>query len=152
MATLPAWSKADSAPSAGQLFARIEAQGQGRDRGPKTSPTMAIRLLAITTGQKVGHTKMTAARCASTASARTTTPRLARVSSIARADRGLDGEPEQAAERGHQADFGLAPMLLGDQEHIEIRPERAADVGQQEVDGVERERVETLCRWLISQP
>jgi hypothetical protein len=34
-------------------------------------------------------------------------------------------------------------MLLGDQEHIEIRAQRAADIGEQEVDGVERERVET---------
>ena len=36
-------------------------------------------------------------------------------------------------------------MLLGDQEHIEIRPDRAAYVGEQEVDGVERERAETLA-------
>ena len=34
-------------------------------------------------------------------------------------------------------------MLLGDQEHVEIRPEGAADVGKQEVDCVERERAET---------
>jgi hypothetical protein len=36
-------------------------------------------------------------------------------------------------------------MLLGDQEDIEIRPDRAAYVGEQEIDGVERERVETLA-------
>jgi hypothetical protein len=36
-------------------------------------------------------------------------------------------------------------MLLGDQEHIEIRPEGAAHVGEQEVDSVERQRVETLA-------
>jgi hypothetical protein len=36
-------------------------------------------------------------------------------------------------------------MLLDDQEHVEIRPQRAAHVGQQEVDGVERERVEPLA-------
>ena len=51
--------------------------------GPKTSPTTAIRLLAIITGQKLGMAKMTTAPTASTASARTITPRLARVSSIA---------------------------------------------------------------------
>ena len=61
------------------------------------------------------------------------------------ADRRLDGEPEQAADGRHQSDFGLAPMLLGDQEDIEIRPERTAHVGEQEIDGVERERVETLA-------
>ena len=42
-----------------------------------------MRLLAIATGQKLGTAKMTMAPMASTASARTITPRLARVSSIA---------------------------------------------------------------------
>ncbi len=51
--------------------------------GPKTSPTIAIALLAIATGQKVGRAKMIAAPMPSTASARTIAPRLARVSSIA---------------------------------------------------------------------
>jgi hypothetical protein len=51
--------------------------------GPKTSPRIAIKLLAIKTGQKVGHTKMMMAPIPSTASARTIAPRLARVSSIA---------------------------------------------------------------------
>jgi hypothetical protein len=36
-------------------------------------------------------------------------------------------------------------MLPGDQEHIQIRPEGAAHVGEQEVDGVQRQRVETLA-------
>jgi hypothetical protein len=35
-------------------------------------------------------------------------------------------------------------MLLGNQEHIEIRPHRAADIGEQEVDGIERKRIERL--------
>jgi len=34
-------------------------------------------------------------------------------------------------------------MLPGDQEHIEIRTEGAAHVGEQEVDGVQRQRIET---------
>jgi hypothetical protein len=36
-------------------------------------------------------------------------------------------------------------MLLGDQEHVEKRPKGAADVRQQKVDGVERERAETVA-------
>jgi hypothetical protein len=44
------------------------------------------------------------------------------------ADRRLDGKSEQAADRDDYSDFGLAPMLLGDQEHVEIRPQRAADL------------------------
>ena len=34
-------------------------------------------------------------------------------------------------------------MLLGDQEDIEIRSDRSAHVGGEEIDRVERERVET---------
>ena len=34
-------------------------------------------------------------------------------------------------------------MLLSEKEHIEIRPEGAANVGEQEVDGVERDWIET---------
>lgn len=34
-------------------------------------------------------------------------------------------------------------MLLGDQKDIQIRPGRPADIGEQEVDGIERQRVET---------
>ncbi len=44
---------------------------------------MAMSLLAIATGQNVGMAKMTMAPMASTASASTITPRLARVASIA---------------------------------------------------------------------
>ena len=34
-------------------------------------------------------------------------------------------------------------MPSRDQEHVEKRPEGAAHVGEQEVDGVQRERIET---------
>jgi hypothetical protein len=54
-----------------------------------------------------------------------------------RADRGLDGEPEQAADRGYHSDIGLTPMLLGNQEDVEIRADRAAHVGREKIDGVE---------------
>ena len=36
-------------------------------------------------------------------------------------------------------------MLPGDQENIEIRPDRAADVGREEIDRIERERGEALA-------
>ena len=125
-----------------QLLARVEAQGQGRDRGAED--------IADDCHQAVGDHHRPEGRpgeddrrlrCASTASARTIDAALGAGLVDRRADRRLDGEPEQAADRRHQADFGLAPMLLGDQEHVEIRPERAAHVGEQEIDGVERERV-----------
>ena len=32
-----------------------------------------------------------------------------------------------------KADFGLAPMLLGNQKHVEIRPKRAPNVGKQKI-------------------
>jgi hypothetical protein len=34
-------------------------------------------------------------------------------------------------------------MLLGDQEDIEKRPDRASHIGREEIDRVERERIET---------
>jgi hypothetical protein len=35
-----------------------------------------------------------------------------------------------ASDRGHQSDFGLPPTLLGDQEHVEKRPEGAASASR----------------------
>jgi len=77
---------------------------------------MAIRLLAIATGQKVGQAKMDAQHC-ERGDDRTT---LGAGLVDRGADRRLDREPEQAADRRHQSDLGLAPMLLSDQEHIEV--------------------------------
>ena len=70
---------------------------------------------------------------ANTASARTMTPRLARVSSIAAPIGVWTAMPSRPLNRGHKSDFGLAPMLLGDQEDIEIRPHRAAHVGSRKL-------------------
>jgi hypothetical protein len=57
-------------------------------------------------------------------------------------DRRLHREAEQTADGRHQADFRLAPMLLGDQEDVQVRAERPADIGEQEICGVERARPE----------
>src|SRR5271163_849286 len=59
--------------------------------------------------------------------------------------------PDQAAYGGHKADCGLAPMLLGNQKHVEIRPKRAPNVGKQKINGVERERVEAPFLGSINQ-
>ncbi len=61
---------------------------------------------------------------------------------------GSDHQPEQPAEGGHQPDFGLAPVLLRDQKDVEVGAERAPDIGQQEIDGVERARPEACCPGL----
>ncbi len=135
-----------------QLIARVQAQGQRRDRRTED--------VADNCHQAVGDQDRPEARPredddgSDTQHGKRQDDRAALGAGLVDrgADRRLDGEPEQAADRGHQSDFGLAPMLLGDQEHVEIRPERAAHVGQQEVDGVERERVEAPCSWLMSQP
>jgi hypothetical protein len=52
------------------------------------------------------------------------------------ADRRLDREAKQTADGRHQADFRLAPVLLGDQEDVQVRPERPPDIGKQEIDGI----------------
>jgi hypothetical protein len=35
-------------------------------------------------------------------------------------------------------------LLLSDQKYVEIRSEPAANIGEQEIDGIERERAERL--------
>jgi hypothetical protein len=65
---------------------------------------MAIMLLAIATGQKVGQNSKRQ---------NNNSPLGARFIDRS-ADRGLNGKSEQAADSRHQSDFGLAPLLLGD--------------------------------------
>ena len=59
------------------------------------------------------------------------------------ADRRLHGETEPSAQRRDEAHLGLAPMLLRDEEDVQIGPERPAHIGEQEIDGVER--ATTFC-------
>ncbi len=66
------------------------------------------------------------------------------------ADRGLNGEPQQAARGRDQPDRLLAPMLLGDQKDVQIGAERAAHVGKQEIQRVERDRVEFSARHRVT--
>ncbi len=101
-----------------------------------------MAVLATSTGQKVGNAKITTAPTASTASAITTRLRLRRVASIAAPIGVCTAEAQQAADGRDPADGGLAPVLLRHQEHVEVRPERAAHVGQQEVQRVKRDRIE----------
>ena len=46
------------------------------------------------------------------------------------ADRRLHGETEPSAQRRDEAHLGLAPMLLRDEEDVQIGTERPADVRQ----------------------
>jgi len=57
-----------------------------------------------------------------------------------RSDRRLDQQAEQTADGRHQADLGLAPVLPGDLEDVQVGPERPTHIGEQEIDGVERAR------------
>ena len=62
-------------------------------------------------------------------------------------DRGVHGQTDPAAHHRNQSDTGLAPMLLGDEEDVEVRPQRAAHIGKQEVQRIERVGIEP-CRRL----
>ena len=99
--------------------------------GPNTSPTTAIRLLAIATGQKRRHGEDDDGADRQHRKRQHDRASLGAGLVDRGADRRLHRKAEQAAEGRHQPDLGLAPMLLGDQEHVEVRPERAAHVGQQ---------------------
>ncbi len=59
-----------------------------------------------------------------------------------RADRRLSREAEQAADGRDQPDARLRPMLLRDEKDIQIRAERAPDIGEQDIERVERGRME----------
>jgi hypothetical protein len=48
-----------------------------------------------------------------------------------------DQPGEQTADCRYQSNFRLTPVLLGDQEDIQIRTDRAPNVGKQETHGVE---------------
>ena len=62
------------------------------------------------------------------------------------ADRDLHGEAEQPTPGRHQPDGRLAPILLGDEKDVEIGAERAAHIGQEEIQGVERGTSEWCSR------
>ena len=97
--------------------------------------------MAIATGQKLGKAKITMAPSASTASARTIAPLLAWVSSIAAPIGVCTDRPSRPPTVVTKPDLGLAPVLLGDQEHVQVGPERPPHIGEQEIDGVERARM-----------
>jgi hypothetical protein len=41
----------------------------------------------------------------------------------------IGGKTNEAADRRYETDRGLAPALLGDQEDVELGPQRSSDVG-----------------------
>ena len=53
------------------------------------------------------------------------------------ADRRLHRKPEQTADGRDETDFRLAPVLLGDQEDVQVGAQSTADIRQQEIDGIE---------------
>jgi hypothetical protein len=58
-----------------------------------------------------------------------------------RTDQGLHGETKPPARHGDQTDARLAPMLLRDEEHVEVWPQCSAHIGEQEVQRIERGRM-----------
>jgi hypothetical protein len=53
---------------------------------------------------------------------------------------GLKRDAEEAARGRHQPDIGLGPVLARDQEDVDERSEKVADIGGEEIDCVERIR------------
>jgi hypothetical protein len=47
---------------------------------------------------------------------------------------------------------GLVPKLLGDEKHVQIRAKRATHIGEQKIERVERNRVETAARCRVTPP
>ena len=114
------------------------------------SPTIAITVFEISTGQNVGAAKMTTAPAANDRQGDDHRATLA----VRRVDgapgRRLRDQAQQTAGGRHPADLGLAPMLLGDEEDVEVRPERAAHIREQEVQRIERPGAERMS-WPRSE-
>jgi hypothetical protein len=124
----------------GKLFSRIEAQGQSRDRRTKHITNNCHQAVCnrhrpeVRHGEDHGGPEGQQSKCQDDRAS-------LGVGLVDRcADRRLDREAEQTADGRHQTDLGLAPVLLSDQEHVQVGPERAPDIGEQEIDGVERMR------------
>ncbi len=116
-----------------ELLARVEAQGQGRDRGTEDVAGNGHQAVGDRDRPESRPDEDNGGRDRQNGKRQDDDSALRAGFVDRRADRRLDCEPEQAAERRHQADFGLAPMLLGDQEHIEIGSDRAAHVGERKL-------------------
>ena len=120
-----------------QLFPGVETKGQGRDRWtenvagdrdqavgchhrPETRRGEYRRGAYRQNGKRQNDEFSLGARCVDRG-----------------ADWRLERKTEQAADCRHQADLRLAPMLIRDQEDVEVRPERPSDVGEQKIERVE---------------
>jgi hypothetical protein len=105
--------------------------------GPKTSPTIAKRLFAISTPET--RREINGRRsCGQDDQCDHDQPALGACCVNGGSDRSLRRKAKPTAYSRHEAHCGLAPVLIGHQEDIEKRTERAADVGKQEVYGIER--------------
>jgi uncharacterized metal-binding protein len=57
------------------------------------------------------------------------------------ADRDVQRNADQPADRQHGADLCLVPLGLGKQENTDVGPEPATNIGQEEVQPVERRAI-----------
>jgi len=126
-----------------QLFPRVEAQGHSRDRRAEDVADNCHQAVGNQHRPEAGQRKDYRSSDAQHGERQDDRSAFGACLVDCGTDRGLRGEREQAANHGHQSDLGQAPMLSGDQKHVEKRPEGAAHVSEQEVDGVQRQRIET---------
>ncbi len=125
-----------------QGLARVKPQGEGRHRGTK--------YVANRSHYRIGdHDRPEMRRCEDChRTRRQHGERRDKQSALGpglidqAADRRLHRQTQQPANRSHQPDCFLAPMLLGDQKDVQIRPKRAAHIGEQKIERVERIRFE----------
>ena len=121
-----------------ELLSRVEAQGQGRDGGAEDVSGDGHQAVGHCHGPEGRPGEYDDRRDRQNGERENDNSPFGVGLVDRRADWGLDREPEQAADRRHQADLGLAPMLLGDEEDIEVGADRAPHVGREEIHRVER--------------
>jgi hypothetical protein len=126
----------------GQLFPGIEPQGQGRYGRPENVAGDCKEAIGYRHGPETRHDEYRRGSYCQHDERQNDEASLGVGFVDGRADRRLEREAEQAADCRHQADLRLAPMLLGDHEDVEVRPERPVDVGEQKIEGVEGDGTE----------
>jgi len=115
--------------SPGELLSRVKAQGQGRNRGAEDIASDSHQAVSDCHRPECREGQNND-RCNGQYRQRQDDDAALGTGLVDRGpNRCLDRDAKQAAEGRYKSDFGLTPMLPGDQEDIEIRPDRAAYVG-----------------------
>ena len=114
--------------------------------GSNTPLTTCIAPFASSTGQKLGAIAMTTAPIDSASRPHSMARALVPCTIEPRADRHLRRKAKPATDGADQSRGRRGPALFGNQKNHDIGPEPAAHIGNQEIQPIERRRMQILRR------